>query len=383
MGCAESNSLIVTPLNILCVIDHLGPGGAQRQMATLAPALKQRGHSVQLFLYYPEQNFFRPQIDACGIVVHAHRKGGHYSFGVLKALASLIERCKFDIVLSYLDTPNVYTELTRLLVRGPKLVVSERSSYQADRSPFGAVLRRLLHVLSDHVVANSQTQTDWLRRKRWLAGKVSCIYNGLDLSSFSSEIVVPATPGDLRLLAIGRIGPEKNILNLIHALHLLYDTKGVAPEIGWVGRQDSSPAGLAYRHDVDMLLCERPEVAARWHWLGEESDVPRMLGGYHALIHPSLYEGLPNVVCEALAAGKPVLVSGVCDHPFLIADGRRGFLFDPTKPSSIAQAMESLSALSAECWRSMSRNAREFAEQTLGVERMVASYEDLFRTLIK
>lgn len=371
------------PLDILCVIDHLGPGGAQRQMATLACELKRRGHSVEIFLYFPDQTFFRPQVDACGILVHEYRKGRGFSFGVLKALVSLMRRRKFDIVLSYLNTPNVYTALTKLLLRGPELVVSERSSHLADRSAFSAALRRLLYVLSDHVVANSQAQTDWLSRRHWLAGKVSCIYNGLDLANFRLQPVIPCGSADLRLLAIGRIGPEKNIVNLIRALFLLHDTNCLVPEIGWAGRQDSSPAGQTYRDEIDALLRGRPEIAARWHWLGERTDIPALMGDYHALIHPSLYEGLPNVVCEGLAAGKPILVSDVCDHPLLVADGQRGFLFDPTKPASIAQAIGRLSALPSDRWQSLSRNAREFAEQTLGVERMVTSYETLFKSLIK
>ena len=86
---------------------------------------------------------------------------------------------------------------------------------------------------------------------------------------------------------------------------------------------------------VDELIESLPKCGKNWRWLGEESDIPGLLREHHALIHPSLYEGLPNVVCEALAAGMPVLVSNVCDHPLLVADGERGFLFDPADPGSI------------------------------------------------
>ncbi len=376
------DSPMAVPLKILCIIDGLGPGGAQRQLVTLACGLHARGHQIELFLYHPDETFFRPQIDACGLAVHTSDRTAIHQVGILRSLSRLTRRGGFDIVLSYLDRPNVYAELASVLVRGGRLVVSERSSYLREGSGASPVVRRWLHRLADHVVANSETQAKWLRRKRWLADKVSCIYNGLDLAAFETASLVPAQATDVRLLAIGRIGVEKNLVNLIKALGLLHDGDQVVPEIGWVGRQHPHPAGLAYRAEVDALLRARPEIAARWHWLGERSDVPHLLGAYHALIHPSLFEGLPNVVCEAMAAGKPVLVSDVCDHPALVADGQRGFLFDPTDPARIAAAITRLTASSPDEWRTLSRNARVFAEERLGIERMVDAYEALFADLV-
>jgi glycosyltransferase involved in cell wall biosynthesis len=112
------------------------------------------------------------------------------------------------------------------------------------------------------------------------------------------------------------------------------------------------------------------------------TDVGGLLQKHHALIHPSFYEGLPNVVCEALAVGMPVLVSDVCDHPRLVADGERGFLFDPNAPASIAAAISKLVNLAAADWRRISRNARQFAEDKLDVERMVTQYEALFERVL-
>jgi len=58
---------------------------------------------------------------------------------------------------------------------------------------------------------------------------------------------------------------------------------------------------------------------------------------HDAFVHPSFYEGMPNVVCEALAAGLPVLVSDVCDHPLLVEKGVQGFLFSLRKTLNRSQ----------------------------------------------
>ena len=61
---------------------------------------------------------------------------------------------------------------------------------------------------------------------------------------------------------------------------------------------------------------------------------------------PSFYEGFPNVLCEAMACGLPVVASNVCDNPYIVSEGENGYLFDPKDPDSIADALQRLVALS-------------------------------------
>ena len=365
-------------MKALLVVDHFGSGGAQRQIVALACGLRRRGHSVEMFAYFPRHNFFRPRLDEQQIVVHEYDKGSGFSLGVVRKLAALMSDGQFDIVVSYLTSPNVYAELAKLIAPHAKLIVSERTSHLDDKSLLSAHLRRWMHFFADHVVTNSQAQCDWLRRKWWLKNKISCIYNGLDPGPFATDPNVPASGEGLRLLALGRVGPEKNALNLISGLELFRREMGYVPEVSWIGVRDVSDAGREYCQRVDELLETLPEVRRRWHWMDLTADIPRVLREHHALIHPSFYEGLPNVVCEALAAGMPVLVSNVCDHPRLIADGERGFLFNPAEPSSISAAIRSLVQLSRDDWQTFSHNARRYAEDNLDVEKMITAYETLF-----
>jgi glycosyltransferase involved in cell wall biosynthesis len=369
-------------MKLLLVIDHLGLGGAQRQIVELACGLARRGHTVELFNYFPQHDFFLRRVSEQGIAVHSYRKGEGFSLGVVGAIASLLRRRDFDVVLSFLNNPNIYAEIASLASRKARLVVCERSSNHGDLSRLAARGRRLLHVFADHVVANSEAHADWLRKKWWLRTKVSCIYNGLDLQALVPAQRVPRTGSQLRLLAVGRVCPEKNLLNLIAALRSFHRKHGYVPELSWAGKKDTSDGGHRNVAQVEELLQSLPEISARWHWLGEQFDMPDLLRRHDMLIHASLYEGLPNAVCEALAAGLPVLVSDVCDHGRLVADGERGFLFDPNDPQSIAGSIEKAVALDVEAWLSLSRNARSYAESHLGMTKMVDSYERLFLDLI-
>jgi glycosyltransferase involved in cell wall biosynthesis len=368
-------------MKVLLVIDHLGLGGAQGQIVGLACGLAERGHTVEVFNYFPQHDFFLRRVKERGIAVHGYNKGGGFSFGVVSALSSLLRRRKFDVVLSFLNNPNLYAELAIVTSQGSALVVSERCSHHDDRFVFAARARRLLHGVADHVVTNSQTHAAWLRGKWWLRSKVSCVYNGLDLNVLSP--VHPRSPerSNLRLLAVGRICPQKNPMNLVAALRHLHDEHGYVPEVSWAGKPDTSPSGRRYAAQLEEMLAGSPAVAARWHWLGEQSDMRSLLRQHDALIHPSLYEGLPNAVCEALAAGLPVLISNVCDHSLLVAEGERGFLFDPSDPLSIAGSIDRAAAMDADSWRALARGAREYAERCLGVDQMVEAYENLFMSL--
>jgi glycosyltransferase involved in cell wall biosynthesis len=368
-------------MKLLLVIDHLGLGGAQRQIVELACGLARRGHTVELFNYFPQHDFFQRRVSEHGIEVHSYRKGKGFSFGVVGAIVSLLRRRNFDLVLSFLNNPNIYTEIARLASRKTRLVVCERSSNRGDHAVLGARSRRLLHVFADHVVANSETHAAWLRTKWWLRSKVSCIYNGIDLQAPASSRATPRTGSQLRLLAVGRVCPEKNLLNLIAALQCFHRKHGYVPELNWAGKKDTSDGGQRNVAQVEELLENLPEIAARWNWLGEQLDMPALLREHDMLIHASLYEGLPNAVCEALAAGLPVLISDVCDHARLVADGERGFLFDPNEPQSIASSIEKAVALDTAAWLSFSRNARSYAEAHLGIAKMVDSYERLFFNL--
>jgi glycosyltransferase involved in cell wall biosynthesis len=205
----------------------------------------------------------------------------------------------------------------------------------------------------------------------------------LNLEKFRPEKDAVEPSGELHLLGIGRVGPQKNILKLIAALSILQAEFGISAQISWAGSRDDGEHGRRFCRQIDDALDALPQIRCRWHWLGVQADVPGLLLRHHALIHPSLYEGLPNAVCEALASGIPVLASDVCDHSLLVADGERGFLFDPESAHSIAAAIAKFAALSADQRRMLSLNARAYAVANLSVDKMVSAYESLLKQLLR
>ena len=91
--------------------------------------------------------------------------------------------------------------------------------------------------------------------------------------------------------------------------------------------------------------------------------------------------GCSNVICEAMARGKPVLASRVGDNPILVEDGVSGFLFDPNSPDEIASAIVRFSKLSPEQRIVMGKIGRQRAEEMLSPKRFAGQYEELIETL--
>jgi glycosyltransferase involved in cell wall biosynthesis len=370
-------------MRLLFVIDSFQSGGAQRQMVSLACALHQRGHEVEFFVYFPHLRHYRHELEELGITIHSTTKRYRFSLRVLAMLRSHIRSGKFDGVLSFLTTPNVYAELAAVMRGRPVLVVSERGPFAPESSPWFTYLVRQLHRLADHVTVNSHHQCKLLESTApWLRGRVSTIYNGVDLNRFEPTPMPTTSRATLRLIVVGTVCPHKNYQKLIQSLAVYRETHHELPiMVSAVGAHSLSGSTDSSFAEADALL-SRLDLRQHWSWLGERTDIAALLASHDALVHPSVREGMSNAVCEALAAGRPVLASRGFDHPRIIEDGVCGFLFEPTDPADIAQAMRRLCRLPLADRQQMGAAARHCAEREFGLDRLVDNYVELFSRLM-
>src|SRR4030042_6936694 len=98
-------------MKVLCVIDNLSTGGAQRQIINLAIGLHQRGHSVSMFCYAPGTLLAQP-LEKEGIHAHVQLKKSRFSLDVVRGLRRHIDQGKYQAVVSFLNTPNFYAVLS-------------------------------------------------------------------------------------------------------------------------------------------------------------------------------------------------------------------------------------------------------------------------------
>jgi glycosyltransferase involved in cell wall biosynthesis len=167
------------------------------------------------------------------------------------------------------------------------------------------------------------------------------------------------------------MAPAKNLPRLIDAISRCQEN-GITLHVDWIGREDD----LSEAAIVKALVITRG-LERNWSWWGERRDIPERLRACDALIAPSLWEGLPNAICEALASGVPVLASAVSDNDRLVPDGVHGFTFASEDTASIADAITRFAALAMTDREAMGRRGRAFAEQHLGLATCINSYERL------
>ena len=366
-------------MKILCIIDSLGSGGAQMQMTYLVRGLKARGHAVELFLYHPGQDHFRQEVEDAGVPIHKVLHDGQKGFSWL-TLWQLRRRIAkgFDAIISFQMAANLYSVLARFISPLVRLIVCERTSYIDRLSIARQVAQKLTWLFSDFIVPNSETEGRHIRGLYGLSKKVFVIWNGYEIKKLPVQSKRREVPSLDRLLIIGRISYEKNGLRILQGLDMFLARHGWMPEVYWAGRRDDDPTSRDMQRKMDQFLTNNPEISRHWSWLGEVIDVQNLYIKSDALILPSLFEGLPNVVCEAMIAGCPVIASNVHDHPLLLGeDEERGLLCDPYSPESICEAIGRMSAMSIQERSEITQRARVFAEKYLDLDRMVKSYERL------
>ncbi len=368
-------------MRLLFVIDNLGSGGAQCQMANLALDLSRRRHRVELFVYYPQLNHFSGRLHDAGIPIHGHPKRGRFSLAPVFELRKLLKRHPYDAMLAFLPTPSFYAEMAHMGIRGTPLVVSERFMYTSEPLPRATWLLQQTHRLAGHITVNSHHQRERMERMfPWMRNRLTTIYNGVDLAKFAPQGNSSRYTGRLRLLVLSSVVPKKNAVGLVRALARYRDLYGDTCTVRWAGTVTSDAVSRAEFAKADRLLSELG-LRDWWEWLGERKDVPELLGSCDALIHPSFYEGLPNAVCEALACGRPVLASAVCDHPRLVQEEVTGFLFDPGNADDIARAIHKCRLLSADERVQMGRKGRQYAQSELSLDNCGRRYEELLSRL--
>lgn len=213
-----------------------------------------------------------------------------------------------------------------------------------------------------------------------LAPRISAISNCVDPNFFLASPRRPDLPDRIwnhekDWLAIsGQIAPWKNLHGLVDALLVFNKTHGVPPRIRWAGRVSE---GLADYVQVHMARLRKATLETRLELVGDVPEIGNFLAKSSGLLHPSLREGYPNAVCEAFAVGLPAVIGDVSDAKLLIGEDR-GFLCDPTSPSSISDALFRYVSLSLEARKQMGNHAIAFAKQEFQISAVAQKYAELF-----
>lgn len=312
----------------MCLITGLSSGGAERQITGLAKMIKESGRDV-LVVWYAKGDFYKSFLLENNIPhKELHAEG---NFEKCRSIYKTIKEYKPTTVISFLTGPNIITCLLKMLGMNFHLVVSDRNT---NSTLSGKVrLRFFLYKWADIIVPNSYSQGAFIKSHYpALSGKVDVISNFTDTKHFVPDSSFQCG-NIIRVLTVARILKQKNVLGYIKASRKLKDA-GLPIHLDWYG-DDSD---ITYKSECDSLI-KKLDVEDVFAFHPSTKDVLKVYQSADVFCLPSFKEGFPNVVCEAMSCGMPILCSNVCDNPHIVENGVNGLLFDPENIDSIVDSV--------------------------------------------
>lgn len=355
------------PRKLLVVSDEMEVGGSQRQITYLLGGLDRSQWQPEL-VFFRNESFLVKDLRAQGIVVHHVRKRGRLDLRFLLAYAALLRRRRYDLVHAFSLTAELWTLLAGLLVDPrPPLVASVRGLYLDESERFWRI-KRFIFARAAAVIANARAGAAAAARRAGVPVEaIDVVPNGLlppePLAPGQREAVrhalgVPA--GRPFGLFVGRLVKEKNLACLMRAL-----AKMPAAQRPWIALAGNGPL----REDINAMR-EAAGLHADVRFLGERNDATALMQSADFLVLPSSYEGMSNVLMEAMAAGCPVVASDVGGNPELVDDGLTGLLFPSDDADALARRLLAMGH-DGELRQRLSRQGAQTARQRYSVAQMV------------
>ena len=325
-------------MKILQIIPSLNLGGAEVLVAKMAIVLKQLGHDVTVLVFARDHSYLFELLTQGNveIIVAAVRLPGisqYYSPLNMIWVAKYLRQHHFDVVHAHLTPAQICLALVRVLYRkNAVFVTTEHSAYNRRRKTWFKWFDRFLYAQFDQIIACSEITKDaliaWLPE---LKSVCRVINNGIDLTDFDpghrQPLLKSAAKTNLSVVCIARFVPAKGHDVLLRAFAA---TTGM--ELYLVG-----DGGLKTTMQV---LTKQLNLVDRVHFLGNRSDIVAILANADIYVQPSLWEGLPIAVLEAMASGLPIIAS---DAPGIVdAIGDAGWLFPRQNSQKLTVALMSL-----------------------------------------
>jgi glycosyltransferase involved in cell wall biosynthesis len=353
---------------VLFLYSTLATGGAERQLALLAPALQQSGFAPVVATLRERGRYFE-ELAAAGIETHFAGMRSRFD-AVAARRAYRLWQMRPDVVFSSSIDAQVIAHAIATRTQAPH-ITAEHGGAGMPRALHRRLLSRLIAPHVSAVVAVSSTQTGELRALGYPSARIEVIPNGIPeptvrrgRSDVRSELGI--RPDDLMVLLAATLRPEKQPEEFIAAVTAARE-------------RDARIRGVIA--GGGPLLERARRAAAQTNGavqvLGERTDVPDLIQAASAVCLTSSFEGLPMIVLEAMALARPVVSYRVGGIAEAVAEGETGLLAAPGDTSVLADRLLELAQMPEHARGEMGRLARERFLLRYGIEPMIDRYRNL------
>jgi glycosyltransferase involved in cell wall biosynthesis len=374
-------------LRVLQVIDSLPQGGAEQLLVTLTSYIDGTRYDLRVCSLHDvdEESPVVRALRARHIPIYTPHAARWHDPRHVPQVAALIRRHQIDVVHTHLPYATTTGILAGVITRRP--VIATMHSIRDARRTLGGLkqriqvetLRRGARVI---IACAPEVGADALERLHLPPQKLVVVANGIDTHALQSidprqaqacrRDLLGTHEGPL-VVTVGNLVPAKGHEQLVEATPYLLKHFPDA-RVAIVGRPGHNETIVRGR--IASLGLEQRVLLA-----GQRSDIPAVLSAADLFVLPSLWEGLPLALLEAMAAGTPVVASAVGGIAGVVEDGETGRLVPPADAVALAQAMvEMLSR--PEMVRRLARQAQEHVQATYSAENWACRLQSIYDSVV-
>ncbi len=362
-------------LRITQLIHYFHPGGLEQLALRLASSYQALGVESHVIAY--EDGPLREKFEQAGIITHVLPRPSRISPRFVFRLAKLLLHQKFDILHTHHIGPMLYGVPAAHLCGIPVIHTTHSNEHLHSKQELtqeGAVpsyrktFRRLAQYCHHIVTVNEKLETFLREDVKISQTPITAVPNGIDPTQFHGKHDTRALEQELqwpedepRLGVVGRLEPEKGHRYLLEAMRDLSNP----PQLLVVG--DGS------LRDELTTQTLKANMHNKVHFLGLRHDLPQLFSSFDIMVLPSLREGLPLVLLEAMASGVPIIATAVGSVPEVLQSSGAGVVVPPGDSTALKQAIESL-LQSPETCEKMAQAGKRWATLHYSQEKMVQEY---------
>lgn len=371
----------VEKINILHIYQNSKIGGVQQQLLSLLKAYNKEVFNPIFCCLGPKEDMGK-EIEKLGIdFIALNNKRYHkFSLKIIINLYRLMKKKHIHVVRTHKYRASLYGRIAAWLAGVPVIITSVHGNYRKDLRPERRIANKILSRITDKIIAVSESiKRDIVKHDKIDPSKILVIYNGIDISKFApsekfenirEKLLINAD--DIVIGFVGRLVPAKGLEYLIEVIsYLKEEFKNIKLLIVGEGSLLGNLKDKARENGIhDRVI-----------FTGQRRDVPDILHCMDIFVIPSIAEGIPNALLEAMAMGKPIIATKVGGIPEIIEDGFNGLLVPPRDSGVLAAAIKTLID-NRQLAVKIGQTARDFA-QNFSITATAQKWELLYKTLLK
>lgn len=369
-------------INVLHIIQNSKRGGVQLQLLNLVKTYDRSliRPTVCCLSYQEDVGRLMEQQGIDFVALNVRR---HYRFSpkLIIALYQLMKSRNIQVVRAHKYSAGIYGRIAAWLAGVPVIITSVHGNYRKDLRFERRLVNKLLSRITDRIVAMSESiRQDIIKYDNIDPAKVIVVRNGVDTELFSPAGTAGSIRNELGLGEdetiigfVGRLVPAKGLAHLIEAFTEVKKQIGGSKLLIVGGGELLEPLSTA----VSEKGLKDDVVFA-----GERSDIPQLLAAMDIFVMPSIAEGLPNALLEAMAAGKPVLVTCAGGMGEIIQDGINGLVVSVNDPAALSEGLRKIAG-DRDAAEKMGTAAREGIVKHFSISATARIWEDLYLSLLR